>query len=76
MDAALLVFALLILELGGGRLVYITLTLNQLSPTMQVPLGYVYAAVPISGALCVYYALDNLLATRPQAAQGDDHANA
>ncbi len=75
-DAALLVFALLILELGGGRLVYITLTLNQLSPTMQVPLGYVYLSVPISGALCVYYAIDNMLATRPQATQADGHANA
>lgn len=64
-DASLLLFALLILCLGGGRLVYITLTLKQLSPTMQVPLGYVYSAVPISGILCAYYAISNLMGHRP-----------
>ncbi|MFY0606817.1 MAG: TRAP transporter small permease [Cyclobacteriaceae bacterium] len=54
-------FALLIMVVGGSRLVYLTLSLEQLSATLRIPLGYIYLALPISGLLIMYYAIDNLL---------------
>jgi TRAP-type C4-dicarboxylate transport system permease small subunit len=35
--------------------VYITYTLQQKSATLQVPLAFVYAIIPISGLLVIYY---------------------
>ena len=49
-------FAILILVIGGIRLVYITLTLNQISPALGIPLGYVYLVLPFSGILIAFYA--------------------
>lgn len=54
-------FALLIMIIGGGRLVYLTLKLEQLSSSLQLPLGYVYAVLPISGLFILYYSLYNIL---------------
>ena len=45
---------------GGINLVYITLTLNQTSAALNVPLGYVYLVVPLSGIIIIYYSIMNL----------------
>lgn len=50
-------FSLFVLLIGGIRLVYITLELNQISAALQVPLGYVYLVLPISGALMMFYSM-------------------
>lgn len=50
-------FAFVALVIGGGILVQVTLELGQRSAAFQVPVGYVYLALPISGLLMVYYAL-------------------
>lgn len=50
-------FALFVMLIGGYRLVLITLSLNQISAALQVPLGYVYLVVPISGALIIFYSV-------------------
>jgi TRAP-type C4-dicarboxylate transport system permease small subunit len=50
-------FAFLALVLGGTNLVYITLKLEQVSPAMQIPLGYVYMCLPISGLLIMFYCI-------------------
>jgi TRAP-type C4-dicarboxylate transport system permease small subunit len=42
---------------GGGRLVYITYKLEQNSPSLQIPLAIVYAIIPISGLLILFYKL-------------------
>ncbi|MEX0929353.1 MAG: TRAP transporter small permease [Balneolales bacterium] len=42
---------------GGARLVYITLVLDQTSAALQIPMGYVYMAIPVSGMLIVFYSL-------------------
>lgn len=52
-----LLFAVLVLVVGGARLVWITLYLGQTSAALQLPLGYVYLAVPLSGLLFAFYAL-------------------
>ncbi len=48
-------FSLVVMVIGGYRLVLITLSLNQISAALQVPLGYVYLVLPISGALILFY---------------------
>lgn len=50
-------FAGLALCYGGGNLVWLTLELKQTSAAMGIPMGYVYAALPISGALIIFYSL-------------------
>ncbi len=51
------VFAVAILGIGGWLLVDKALKLGQISPAMQIPVGYVYAVIPISGVLTAFYAL-------------------
>ena len=50
-------FAFFAMVIGGGRLVYITFKLEQYSPALQIPLAAVYAVIPISGILIVFYKL-------------------
>ncbi|MFY0598336.1 MAG: TRAP transporter small permease [Cyclobacteriaceae bacterium] len=50
-----ILFAATVMVIGGMRLVFITLSLEQLSATLRVPLGYVYLVIPITGLLIVYY---------------------
>ncbi len=52
-----LLFALLVLVVGGTRLVGVMLYLGQTSPALQIPLGYVYLAVPISGVFFTFYTI-------------------
>jgi TRAP-type C4-dicarboxylate transport system permease small subunit len=52
---AVLLFAFLIMVLGGSNLVYITFILEQKSATLQLPLAYVYTIIPFSGLLVAYY---------------------
>lgn len=63
----ILVFALVILfafsamVIGGLRLVYISFLLGQTSPALQIPLAFVYAVIPLSGILIIYYKITDLL---------------
>ncbi|MEQ8580844.1 MAG: TRAP transporter small permease [Marinoscillum sp.] len=56
-------FALLVMIIGGSNLVYVTLELEQLSSALQLPMGYVYLAVPLSGILMIYYSIYYLIFT-------------
>lgn len=53
-------FALIIMVIGGGNLVYTTLSLGQISSALNVPLGYVYAIVPLSGFIIIFFAIYNI----------------
>ncbi|MCV9389061.1 TRAP transporter small permease [Reichenbachiella ulvae] len=53
----ILFFAITVLIIGGTRLVYITFILGQTSSAMQLSLGYVYMALPLSGLLVCYYTI-------------------
>jgi TRAP-type C4-dicarboxylate transport system permease small subunit len=53
----ILFFASAVMIGGGSNLVYITFLLEQKSAALQVPLAYVYAIIPFSGLLVVYYQL-------------------
>ncbi len=50
-------FALIVMVVGGFNLVYVTLHLEQLSGTLEVPLGYVYAVLPFSGLLVMCFSV-------------------
>jgi len=54
-------FSLLVLVIGGFRLVYITAILKQYSPALHIPLAVVYAVIPLSGLLIIYYKLNDIL---------------
>lgn len=56
----MLVFALIVMVIGGGNLVYITLHLGQTSPALQIPLGLVYSIVPFSGLLIVFFSVHHI----------------
>ena len=59
--ACTIIFALAALLGGGSRLVWVMLKLGQTSASLQLPLGYVYLAVPISGLLIAWYAIMDLI---------------
>ena len=54
-------FALVVLVIGGSNLVYITLHLSQLSSALQIPVGYVYLVLPLSGIFIMYYAIHDIV---------------
>ncbi len=56
----IIAFAFFVMIIGGGRLVYLSFTLGQLSPSLQIPLAFIYMILPISGALVMYYKFSDL----------------
>ncbi|SNR31496.1 TRAP-type C4-dicarboxylate transport system, small permease component [Maribacter sedimenticola] len=54
------IFALVIMVIGGGNLVYTTLSLGQTSSALHVPLGYVYAIVPVCGIIIIFFSIYNI----------------
>ncbi len=57
----IIVFALAAMVIGGLRLVYISYTLGQRSPALQIPLAFVYMVIPLSGLLIIFYKINELL---------------
>lgn len=55
--AAVSLFSLLVMVIGGISLVKQTLALAQISVALHIPMGYVYLAIPISGAFLVLYGM-------------------
>lgn len=62
-----ILFALAVFGYGGGKLVYLAFYLSQYSPAMQINMGYVYLALPLSGVLLCLFAFEQLL--QPPVAQ-------
>jgi TRAP-type C4-dicarboxylate transport system permease small subunit len=59
-------FAFFILVIGGIKLVVITFTMTQISPTLQIPLGYVYLSLPLSGLLIIFYSVHEIIFGLPE----------
>jgi len=59
--ALILLFALSVMVIGGSSLVYSRFVLNVKSAALQLPLGYVYSVLPISGAVIVYYEILHMI---------------
>ncbi|ACR13292.1 TRAP transporter, DctQ-like membrane protein [Teredinibacter turnerae T7901] len=60
-DGVCLLFALAVMVVGGANLMLITLELDQISAALQIPIGFVYSVLPISGCLIMLFALERLL---------------
>jgi TRAP-type C4-dicarboxylate transport system permease small subunit len=58
---SILIFALTVMVFGGSYLVYTRFILGVKSAALELPLGYVYIVVPLSGLLIVYYSVYNLI---------------
>ncbi len=56
-EVFIFLFALMVMVIGGINLVYTTLHLEQLSGTLRIPLGYIYAILPFSGLLIMCYSI-------------------
>jgi TRAP-type C4-dicarboxylate transport system permease small subunit len=54
-ETCIFVFAALVLVIGGSGLVWLTLDLGQTSAALQIPLGFVYLVLPLSGVLMMFY---------------------
>lgn len=50
-----------VLIIGGLRLCWLTFLFEQKSAALQIPLGYIYTVVPLSGFLICYYSGLNFL---------------
>jgi len=57
-------FAFLVMVLGGIRLCQLSFQFGQTSATLEIPLGFIYMVVPISGILICYYSLDTFITNR------------
>ena len=55
--SVVLIFAFFVLVIGGFNLVTLTFTLNQISPAIGIPMGYVYLVLPLTGLLMIYYSI-------------------
>lgn len=58
-ELAIIFFATTILIYGGIQ--GMRLGMNEISPTLFIRIGYIYAALPISGVFVVFYSLVNLM---------------
>lgn len=56
-EILIILFALVVMVIGGFNLVYTTLHLGQLSGTLRIPLGYIYAILPFSGLLIIFFSI-------------------
>lgn len=63
-------FALIVLVIGGVRMVWITFKLHQISSALEIPVGYVYLVLPISGLFILFYAVHDMVTnSMPEMAQ-------
>ena len=58
---AAVLFALLILLVGGARLVELIWSLDQVSAVLGIRMALVYLAIPLSGGFILLYTLEQLL---------------
>ncbi len=60
-NTVVMLFALMVMTIGGVWLVYTRFSLGVTSPALTLNLGYVYAVLPLSGLLTLYYAIGNII---------------
>lgn len=57
-EVLILIFATFVLTYGGIAIV--NLTMEQITATLGIPMGYVYAIMPISGFIIIIYCILNI----------------
>ena len=56
----IIIFSLFVLLIGGSWLVYTRFALDVKSAALEIPLGYVYIVLPVSGLFIIFFTIDNL----------------
>ncbi|WP_394176972.1 TRAP transporter small permease [Thalassotalea litorea] len=56
-----ILFAVFVLLIGGGNVVYVVYTLEQYSSVLGLNMAYVYLVIPIAGLVFLMFAIDNLI---------------
>lgn len=56
----IILFAVVVLTIGGAWLTYTRFYLSATSAALELPLVYVYLVLPISGILTTYFEVDNI----------------
>jgi len=57
----IVLFSFSVLVVGGSWLMYTRFALDVKSAALEIPLGYVYIVLPISGLFIVYFTIDNVI---------------
>jgi TRAP-type C4-dicarboxylate transport system permease small subunit len=57
-------FAFTVMVIGGFRLCQLCFQFGQTSATLEIPLGFIYLVVPLSGLLICYYSLHTFINQR------------
>ena len=57
--SVIFLFSFFVLVIGGIWLVYTRFILEVKSAALQLPLGYVYIVLPVSGLIILFYSIDN-----------------
>jgi TRAP-type C4-dicarboxylate transport system permease small subunit len=65
-NVLIILFALFVFVIGGARLMYIAFKMSQVSATMQIPMGIVYLALPLSGLLIMFYSIHEIVYGLPE----------
>ncbi|MBC6993128.1 TRAP transporter small permease [Neolewinella lacunae] len=60
-DGLILCFAVAVMMVGGSYYVWLTLSLGQRAPSLQLPVGLVYLAVPVAGLFVSFFQLKDLI---------------
>ncbi len=60
-EIIILLFALLVMVVGGVWLVYTRFILDVKSAALELPLGYVYVVLPLSGMVISYYSVYHII---------------
>lgn len=56
-QACIFLFSLMVLVIGGWDLTLMSFEMTQISPALQINIGYVYMVIPLSGLLFLYYSV-------------------
>ncbi|MBO9495126.1 TRAP transporter small permease [Thalassotalea sp. G20_0] len=60
-EATTILFASIVMIYGGGKLFLKILAMGQVSPALGMPMGLIYLALPVSGALILFYSLLSII---------------
>ncbi|PQJ35394.1 C4-dicarboxylate ABC transporter permease [Salinibacter sp. 10B] len=60
-EVCIFTFAVVVMGAGGVRLVYLLLLSGQTSSSLNILVGYVYAAVPLSGLVIAFYSVVHII---------------
>lgn len=60
-EATTILFASVVMIYGGGKLFLKILAMGQVSPALGMPMGLIYLALPVSGALILFYSLLSII---------------